>query len=309
MTEKKVQKKQMPDAEIERRWEEHEKFLNEAYERTYKKIEESIEKHTPAAEQEVLPFLPTPLTRTSPFWPMSKKEMKNRVLEERQWKTSWGMMEIVGYRLSIYDETVLLALIELYRRKYRSRRFLTTYSEILRQMKVARAKDTYAAIEKSLRRLSYTGVGLSVLSPKGKGKKPTLHMSGTIIGHHLSDEETGKLVIEMNPYFLDMYGVGLITNIDPAIRSKINGDIAKALYRFYTSHSGRHHSSHIKTLCGSINVNTDRPMKRIRYEIKRALGTLERVGFLSKQEIGRGDIVHITKKKAGNVRPKKLSGK
>ena len=80
------------------------------------------------------------MTRVSPFFPMSKREMKNRPFEKLSWETSWGRMVISGEKLSVYDETVLLATLLLLKKYKAGTSFTTTRHEVCRVVGVTPAK-------------------------------------------------------------------------------------------------------------------------------------------------------------------------
>ena len=61
------------------------------------KVRNSIANKPSCHEQLPLSFMPTPMTRTSPFFPMSKKAMADRPFEQLKWETSWGQMSVSGH--------------------------------------------------------------------------------------------------------------------------------------------------------------------------------------------------------------------
>ena len=118
-----------------------------------KEAKELIAKHPQAPEQMLFSFMPTTMTRTTPFFPMSKRQMKYRPMERGlTWEHSWGRITVSGERLSVYDESVLLCLLYL-SKKHRSEMFPTTQYELCKIMGVALGKNTYNALWESLKRL------------------------------------------------------------------------------------------------------------------------------------------------------------
>lgn len=253
------------------------------------------------AKQGVFSFLPTTLTRTSPFYPMSKREMKNRSLPPGglSWETSWGRIIIKGEKLSIYDESVLLAVLFLMKRHGKETTFKTTRHEICKVLSVTPAKNTYQAIWGGLDRLTGTKINLEIWGDtKGKGekKKTKRRMINTILSGAIEDEGTGKLLITVNPYFLDMYAESLVTNINLKLRASLKGDISKALYRFYRSQRGLTYDCHLVTLCQAINLNMDMELFRLRARIRTGLRELKKAGYLKKRSaVTKSDIVKIWK--------------
>ena len=60
------------------------------------KLKEAISKHAAEPEQEVLPFLPTTLTRLSPFFPMKRSQMKDRPYEILTYESGWGKLSVTN---------------------------------------------------------------------------------------------------------------------------------------------------------------------------------------------------------------------
>jgi hypothetical protein len=76
------------------------------------KTKKHIQKYSGVpTKQGKLSFMPTDMTRTSPFFPIAKQDMKNRGLVGIKWETSWSRGRMSGIKLSIYDETVFYALL------------------------------------------------------------------------------------------------------------------------------------------------------------------------------------------------------
>jgi len=80
---------------------------------TTDQIKKELVKHAPELEKQIFSFMPTETTRISPFFPLSKREMRDRPLERLSWDNAWGRFTVTGERLSIYDESVLLAVLVL----------------------------------------------------------------------------------------------------------------------------------------------------------------------------------------------------
>lgn len=248
----------------------------------------------PPHEQMMFSFMPTRLTRTSPFFPMSRKDMKNRPYEEIEWTTSWGMMKIEGKRLSIYDESVLLSLLVLVK-KHRQMGFETTQNELCKIAKTHTGRDTYRAIWESIKRLAKTSIDLEIMEGKGRNRKPIKQMTGPILAFGERNPKTGKLKVEFNSYFLEMYAASFITILDLDLRASLKGDIAKALYRFYISQRDFKYSCHILTLAKAVNINPNLPLHKIRERIRTGNRELKKKGFLTKHLVNKHDIVTVWK--------------
>lgn len=258
------------------------------------KAKELITNRPQVPEQMMFSFMPTQLTRTTPFFPMSRKAMKNRPYEELEWDTSWGKMRIEGKRLSIYDESVLLSLLVLVKR-YRTNQFETTQNELCKIAKTNTGKNTYKAIWESIKRLAKTNIDLDITEGQGRAKKTVRQMTGTILIFGDRNPINGKLRVIFNPYFVEMYVASFVTNIDLEFRAALKGDIAKALYRFFTSQRGRKYSCHILILAKAVNINIDLPVRKIRERIRTANRELKKKGFLTKAILNKNDIVTVWK--------------
>ena len=255
---------------------------------------EHIAKHPQPHEQMLFSFMPTDMTRTSPFFPMNRREMKDRPFESLTWETAWGKITFEGRRLAIYDESILFILLSL-AAKHRGGTFLTTQHEICKRAGVKAATNTYNAIWQSIDRMAGTKVSLETWKGKGRNRKAVLAMTGTIISWAGKDEKTGKLKVIFNPYFLEMYAESFITNIDYKFRRSLRSDPAKALYRFYRSQKGMGYSCHILTLAQAVNLNIDLPMKKLRDRIRVALRELKSKGYLSKWTMTKDHVVSVWK--------------
>jgi hypothetical protein len=101
------------DSEIEA-WERQQK-ARQIISTAVSEVKEHIGKQPQPHEQMLFSFMPTQMTRTTPFYPMGKREMRDRPTETLEWETSWGRIAVTGERLAVYDETILLSLLLLVR--------------------------------------------------------------------------------------------------------------------------------------------------------------------------------------------------
>jgi len=254
-----------------------------------------IKKHSSQPEQRSLSFMPTAMTRTTPFFPLSRRNMKDQPLENLEWKTSWGRLAISGKRLTIHDETVLLALLMLAKKQGSevvedNLMLETTPSEVCRIAGIQRGKDTIAAILTSIKRMAATQITLEV---KEKGKL-RYEMGNSILSRWRADHKTKKLTVVIDSDFWQLYKDGFVTNIDLEFRASLRGDIAKALYRFYQSQP-RTFTWPLRTLARAINIDLDLPTFKIRDRIRRANRELKAKGYLSKSIVSKDDKVTIWK--------------
>jgi hypothetical protein len=246
-------------------------------------------------EQLFFSFMPTQMTRTTPFFPMSKREMKDRPLERLEWETPWGKIAVSGERLAVYDETILLNILSLVK-KYRCDVFETTQYELCKLADVNPATDTYSAIWKSIKRLSNTHIDLEIWEGLGGTRKPVTEMTGTIITWAKRNRKTGKLQININPYFIEMYAASFTTNINVRVRAGLKGDTGKALYRFYEGQRESPYTIHILKLATAINLNITFPKNELRKKIRKGLRELRAKGYLEKWTlVPKSDLVTVWK--------------
>lgn len=254
------------------------------------KLRTHIAKAPKKARQVAFGFLPTDMARISPFFPISKRQMKNREHETLTWESGWGKIEFEGPRLCIYDEDVLLAVLSLVKR-HRRLSIVTTRHELVGILRATKGRDTYNAVWQALERLTKSVVKLECWKKeKGRRKKVRFMISNILAGATM-DLETGKITLTINPYFYETFTEGLITYLDLDTRRKLKGDITKALYRFLASHRGETFTAHMLTVARAINMDTGQSLFKIRSALRRAIGEMKRIGFLSSGDIGKGDVL------------------
>jgi hypothetical protein len=114
--------------------------------------------------------MPVKLARTSPFFPMSRRDMQIRpIFNEVVMENSWGKITVSGQKLSIHDESVLLAVLSL-ARQARHHLIKTTYAEMCRTMNINKGTSQYKSISKSLKRLAGTVVNTELYEQEEKNK-------------------------------------------------------------------------------------------------------------------------------------------
>lgn len=276
-----------------------ETFKNQGY-RHIIAIKEDIENHilkvTGKPQQLKLAFMPSTMARTSPFFPMSKQEMKDRpVYQDLIIENAWGRITISGPKLSIYDESVLLALLVL-AKKHKADDFKTNFSKMCDMMKIGRGKSPYAAIAAALKRLVKATLDTELFKADSSKKEVVRSIIGHIINEADMETEEGKIRVRLNPSFLTIYAANLTTGLDVEVRAKLKGDTSKALYRFLKTHNlGKEGKFHLLTLARAINLNVDRPVFEVRKQLKSALSELKRAGHLSTWRTDKNDMVFLTK--------------
>jgi len=90
-----------------------------------------MEKKNEVKQKNTLAFFPTTLTRVSPFFPLPKglTDGERQIDGHYVIEHSWGVAKVYGYKLSIYDEDILYALLYIMK-KNKPECFVTTRHEI-----------------------------------------------------------------------------------------------------------------------------------------------------------------------------------
>jgi hypothetical protein len=237
-------------------------------------------------EQNTFSFLPTTLTRISPFFPMSRRELKKHPFKAGMtWDNGWGRITVkTGNEcLSVSDETTLLSVLEI-AKKAKSDILEISMYQLCKVTNPKPNKLSYKTQWGNLERLMGTVFKLEILKKdkKGKTKKLVKEMIGNVLTFAERDHETNKLTIVLNTYFLKMFDEGFRTNINLKLRASLKGDVSKALYRFFQSHSSYYYNCHFLTLAKAINMNSDLPNKEIRRQLRKALAELRKAGYLKR---------------------------
>lgn len=275
-----------------------EQFKSQGYKQVAA-VKEDIEKHilavTGKPQQLKLAFMPNEMARTSPFFPMSRSEMKDRPLyQDFVIENRWGRISITGPRLSIGDESVLLALLVLAKR-HKNDKFKTSCAELCEIMGITRGKNQYAAISATLDRLTSAAINTELFKAGSEKKEVTRWIKGTILSNVDFETESSKVGVTLNPYFLGLYAANLTTSLDVIERSKLKGDTAKALYRFIQTHKPGPVPFGLLTLCLGINLNVDQPLFEVRRQIKTAIAELKKHGHIKSGRIDKSDNVHLSR--------------
>lgn len=269
-------------------------FKRQGY-RHVMEVKEDIEKHihtvTGKPQQLKLAFMPTTMARTSPFFPMSRHEMKERPLyRDFIIENSWGKIIFSGPRLSIFDESVMLALLFLAKRQ-KADNFQTTYVELCEIMSIPRGGKQYQSISGALIRLAKSTI--ETILTEGSKKESVSSFTGAILSQVNQDFKIKKVSVYINPHFLALYGINLTTSLDVGERAKLKGDTAKALYRFIRTHKPGPVPFGLLTLCHGVNIDTDLPLFEIRRQVRTALSELKKHGHIKNWRIDRTDNVYL----------------
>ncbi|MFH1982333.1 MAG: hypothetical protein ABIL58_10830 [Pseudomonadota bacterium] len=246
--------------------------------------------------QRVFSFMPTLMTRVSPFHFRNKNTTKDWPLVRLDSgdHSGWGKMRVVGELLVIFDETVLFCLLALMRRS-RSEAFETTEADICRLAKVTGSRANCNATWHSLQRLAGTRIDLALLSGRGKRKKTVRQMTGSILTYCDRNVDTGAVRIAVNPYFLQMYGDSFVTNIDLSFRQGLKTDVAKALYRYLQGQVRTQLSLPVLQLARAVNLDMDAGEASATEKVASGLKELQARGYLIGHGIDTAGAVAITK--------------
>jgi hypothetical protein len=253
--------------------------------------------------QRFFSFMPTMLTRVSPFhfkgrhkfneWPLVRLDSGDA--------NSWGSMQVVGELLIIFDETILFCLLALMTR-CESDAFETSQTELAQIAGIDPTPKTAGAVWKSIQRLAGTRIDLELSSGKSKKRKTLKELTGSILSFADKEQDSGKIRVVINPYFLEMYAESFVTNIDMAFRSSLKSDISKAFYRFYQGQYETDSEIEITKLARAINMTAEQEMNRLRSKVRAGLSELQEKGYLEAYEVTRDNRVVVSKSKDAAVK-------
>ena len=254
--------------------------------------------------QRLFSFMPTLMTRVSPFHFRNRNMHKNWPLVrlDSGEADSWGKMAVVGELLIIFDETVLFCLLALMK-KYRNEAFETNEEEICALAAVPDSIANRNSIWMSIQRLTGTRIDLALLTGKGKKRKATRQMAGSILTFCDRSTESGRIRVAVNPYFLEMYGESFVTNIDLNFRAGLKDDVAKALYRFLQGQIETTLSFSLMRLAKAINLDQSNDDKAMRRKARAGLKELKYSNYLENYNISREDRVEIIKCNPAELSP------
>ena len=251
-------------------------------------IKQKIASSSP--EEIVYSFLPHEMAKIPIFFPMSDKELKTdrRLLHTMTTESKWGMAEIRGIKLSLFEEDVLLALIRMAKDdlKPTNKELVldTSLAKIVRFLfgKKGYGNGSYKSISGSLKNLGLIGFTLYIYaaSENGFGKKVSREISvSAIIPHYNIDHTTGRVVIKFNPDFFSYLSESSLTNINFTLRRRLKKSGSKALIRFLSTHRNLSRLN-LLTVLNAINFNVKQPKFALRRYLKECFNELKKVGVL-----------------------------
>ena len=221
-------------------------------------------------QPEQLSFLPTQLCRSTIFFPLPRKGRKALQADplKLEFKTDWGTIKYFGMRLSVDDEDLLLVCL-LLAEKYKSKEFLTTFTELQKLLKIIPNQKYNQRFKDAFERL-----GVASFSTQYKGNDDQWS-----VGHIMSVKGyKRKLLITFDDDFYSEF-LKSYTIMSLPLRMRLSGDLAKLLFTFLSSH--RTPVSYFTgTLAEALNMNTAQDKKHIIAALKRAFKELQEKGFL-----------------------------
>ena len=246
--------------------------------------------------QRFFSFMPTMLTRVSPFHFKNRSKLKDWPLVRLDSGdvNAWGRMRVIGELLVIFDETVLFCLLSLMSR-YQNDAFESTLAELSGIAGITPSSANFTAIWKSIQRLAGTRIDLELTSGSGKKRRILKEMTGSILSYGDLDRESGIVRTVINPYFIEMYAESFVTNIDMQFRAELKYDISKAFYRFFQGQYEKTITIDIYRLARSVNISTQEPLDRLRTKVRRGLRELKNRGYLENFDLPSDNRVTILK--------------
>jgi len=246
--------------------------------------------------QRVFSFMPTMMTRVSPFhfrsrskgkaWPLVRLDSENR--------HQWGRMVVTGELLVIFDETILFSLLALLK-VHRNDAFETSLEDLCLLSNVKSTTGNRNAVWRSIRRLAGTRIDMDLSKGLGKKRRYVSRMTGSILGYADHNSETDGVRIVFNPYFLEMYGESFITNIDILFRAGLKGDVSKAFYRYFQGTAENRITVPLLNLVRAVNLDARLDPAVLKRKAGDGLRELKSKGFLQTFDITAEGGVQVTK--------------
>lgn len=267
--------------------------------------------------------LPTPLARTSPFFPIAQQKMSDRTFFEDTLISDnpWGTIVFTGPKLSTFDEDVLFAILALIDSSKNIKTVETElglaylyrgqFQPLLDLMRLKNSGQSRERIKRALKRLMASVVEINFYERtgkrSGKKRKVTRHVAKNMLMFYDWNKEDRTLSLTINPYFREMYLQERITKIDVLRRSEIRSPISKALFRFIQSHREPKWKGHFLTLSRSLNLDLEQQDKQLRRQIKTAINDLTKREILTQESTFEGrDIVVLIRHPSAMLKFKEL---
>jgi hypothetical protein len=219
---------------------------------------------------EQLSFLPTKLCRTTIFFPLPRRGRKKLQSEPitLTFKTEWGTIEYEGRRLSVDDEDLLLVCTYL-AKKEGERCFDTTFTELQKLLGIIPNSKLNPRIREAFERLGKVTFTIDYNVKGGMWSVSHIMRMRCL---------KGKLQVTFDKDFYDEV-LKSYTLLSIPFRRRLNGDIAKLLFTFLSSH--RTPATYFTdTLATALNMNQTREKKYTVRALKKGFKELQTRGFL-----------------------------
>lgn len=265
-------------------------------------FKKEISAASPKPEQQIFAFLPHQMAKTSIFFPMSDRALKegNRKINRLEHKTGWGKIVIEGIKLAIFEEDIFLIIIKIAKERIKTINgdyvLTTSMNEIINKLygRAGYTKKSIERIERALQNFQLVRFELTTFNWKKKGnervKTERVRSIGNIVQSYDYDKETKKLIINFNKLFFAYFLESMLTNINLSLRKELKKDGSKALLRFLSTHT-EPSQMHILTVLNAINFNTDQPMFKLRQLMKSYIKELKKHGVLGNKTKFRNDMI------------------
>lgn len=237
------------------------------------------------AEQQIFSFLPHQMAKTSVFFPMSKQELKeeNRKITRIEHETGWGKIVIEGVKLSIFEEDVFLALINIAKDKIKNvgNDYLLhiNMNDIVNLLygRSGYTQQAYDRVETALQHFQLVRFEITTFDrgKTGKERSKIVRSIGNIVASYKYNKKDKDLTVRFNTEFFVYFLESMLTNINFRIRRNLKKDGSKALLRFLSTHT-QPGQMHLLTVLNAINFNTDQPLYRLRSRLQEFITELKK---------------------------------
>jgi hypothetical protein len=244
-----------------------------------------------------------------PFWPANVRGMPNvllrcaifnannpnatRVQMKKEKLASLENFEIIfsGEDLRQDESNLLEELLHLARDTVLSERIEVSGYALLKRLGSGTSKKDYAKLVTMLERLQSGQITLKF----GSGRKG---FTGSLVRKFLwrdgaENSTTGKTkwIIYLEPEIIQLFSGDDYTRLGVELRQTLKLELSKWLYNYYHTHAQPfpHSVATIHRLCGS----QAKQLFHFRANLRKALGELKAIGFLSEWRIDEKDNVHV----------------
>lgn len=178
---------------------------------------------------------------------------------------SWGSTTIkfTGKKLQQSDQDLWMACVEACKRSGKTE-VEVGQREFMRL--IGRKNGNSKQLWDDLRRLVFAGIEV---------KSERYSYAGTLIHNAVKDEESGRILLSINPKMAALFGAGA-THIEVEQRHSLSGDLSKWLQGYVLSHKSNPQSPHsiclekIQDLCGSTAT-----IRKFRQQLRAAMNELK----------------------------------